>query len=253
MTHAFSLDGKLAIVTGAAGGIGAGIADVLAQAGATVVVVDINAAGAEAKAESLRASGHSAVAQAIDLADETSITTGMTAIVARHGTPWVLVNNAGIQDRQYLLDETAQGWDRIHAVNVRGTFLMMREAAKAMIAGEQGGRIVNIASATVAGMIVKGGLSYTASKGAVMAMSGTSALELAPHRITVNTVLPGAVMTPGSMGAKGPPTEGPATRRAPLGMSEPHDIGAAVLFFATPAARYVTNQSLCVDAGFSIS
>jgi NAD(P)-dependent dehydrogenase (short-subunit alcohol dehydrogenase family) len=87
----------------------------------------------------------------------------------------------------------------------------------------------------------------------MLAMSRVCAFELAEYGITVNTVLPGGVATPGAIGAKGPAAEGPARRRLPLGMCEPRDIGAAVLFFATPAARYITNQALTVDGGFSVT
>jgi NAD(P)-dependent dehydrogenase (short-subunit alcohol dehydrogenase family) len=253
MSGAFSLEGKLAIVTGAAGGIGAGIADVLAEAGAFVIIADINADGAEAKAADLRERGHKAEARALDLASEASVVAVCADIVATHGTPWALVNNAGLQDREYLFDASVDEWDRIHAVNARGVFLMTREVGKAMAAGGKGGRIVNIASATLVGMTVKGTSAYVASKGAVAGFTSASALELADHNITVNAVLPGGVITPGAIGAKGPPTEGPGRRRAVFGMVEPRDLGAAVLFFASPAARMVTNQSLAVDAGFSIS
>ncbi len=253
MTDAFSLSGKFALVTGAASGIGVGIATVLAEAGAFVVVADINADGAKAQADALIMAGHKAESVIIDLADEASIVAACAAVISRHGAPWLLFNNAGIQDRQLLLYETAEGWDRTHAVNARGPFLMTREIGRAMVAGGKGGRIVNIASATLWGMMVKGGGAYTASKGSIAALTKVAALELAEYGITVNTVLPGGVITPGSIGAQGPRATGPGTRKAIFGMAEPKDIGGAVLYFATPAARYVTNQSLSVDAGFSIS
>jgi len=122
-----------------------------------------------------------------------------------------------------------------------------------MVAAGQGGRIVNIASTALIGSLIKGLAAYAGSKGALLGLGRASALELAEHAITVNTVLPGGVATPGAIGARGPPAEGPARRRPPLGMCEPRDIGAAVLFFVSPAARHVTNQVLAVDAGWSVS
>jgi NAD(P)-dependent dehydrogenase (short-subunit alcohol dehydrogenase family) len=173
-------------------------------------------------------------------------------VIAQHGTPWLLVNNAGLQHRELLLEGTAKFWDMTHAVNARGAFLISREIARAMVGGGSGGRIVNCATTGLAGQLCHGHAAYLSSKGALAALTSAMALELAEHAITVNTVLPGGVGTPGSMGAEGPAPTGPGIRRPLLGFCEPRDIASAVLYFATPAARYVTNQTLAVDAGFSI-
>jgi NAD(P)-dependent dehydrogenase (short-subunit alcohol dehydrogenase family) len=249
----FTLTGKFAVVTGGASGIGAGIAEVLAEAGAKVVIADIDAAGAERQAQALRQAGGDAASIVIDLADEASVVAAGAAIVAQHGAPLLLVNNAGLQHRELLLEGTAEFWDKTHAVNARGAYLVSRELARAMVEAGQGGRIVNCATTGLAGQLCHGHAAYLSSKGALAALTTAMALELAPHAITVNTVLPGGVGTPGAMGAQGPAPTGPGIRRPPLGFCEPRDIAAAVLFFATPAARYITNQVLAVDAGFSIA
>lgn len=248
----FSLAGKLAFVTGGASGIGKAIACSLADAGAQVVIADRQ--GAAEVAAKLREAGHEAGHVAMDVADEVSIVQGCAELVGRHGSPWILVNNAGIQDRQLLLDGTAEEWDRMNAVNARGPFLITRELGRAMVARGEGGRIINVTTAGLRGSIVKGLAAYAGSKGALDALSQISAFELAEHNITVNTVMPGAVPTPGAIEAKGPAADGPARRALPLARyCEPEDIAAAVYFFATPAARLITNQTIAVDAGFSIS
>lgn len=252
-SNAFSLAGKVALVTGGASGIGVGIAQVLAEAGALVVIADRDEAGAQRQAAKLNEAGLRADHVAIDLADEASIVRGCADVVARCGAPWLLVNNAGVQDREALLEASAAEWDRTNAINARGPFLMTREIGRAMVDAGRGGRIVNIASAALIGAQVQGGAAYVASKGALAGLSLSSALDLMPHKITVNTVLPGGVVTPGAAKAQGPEPIGPGRRYSPLGLCEPRDIGAAVLFFAAPAAHRVTNQTLAVDAGWTLT
>ncbi len=249
----FGLTGKVAVVTGAAAGIGLGIAQVLGNAGATVVLADRDHTEAMRQAEALGADGQDAHAVAVDLADEDSVVAACALMVENIGVPWLLVNNAALQDREPLLEATASEWDRIHAVNARGAFLMTRETARAMVAAGRGGRIVNIASNALRGGLIKGLTSYASSKGALAALSLATAFELAAHSITVNTILPGAVITPGAINAKGAISDGPATRQTPFGFQEPREIGAAVLFFASAAARPITNQVLAIDGGFSVS
>lgn len=246
-------DGRLVLVTGGASGIGAGIAEVLAEAGATVVIADIDAVRAREQAALLCGAGHTAAHVGMDLADEASVVRGCAEVFAAFGAPWALVNNAGIQDRQLLLEGTAAEWDRVNAVNSRGAFLMTREVARAMVGAGKGGRIVNIGSAAMIGAITRGHAVYAASKAALLGLGRASALELVGHAITVNTILPGGVVTPGAIGARGPAPEGPGRRPPPLGLCEARDIGEAVLFLVSPAARAITNQALAVDGGWSLT
>lgn len=250
---AYGFNGEVIVVTGAAMGIGAGIAEVLAQAGATVVIADRDGAKAGGMAASLRQAGHDADHIQMDLADEVSIVHAWAELVGRHAAPWGLVNNAGIQDRQLLLDGTAEEWDRVNAVNSRGVFLITREAARSMVAAGKGGRIVHVASAALIGALTQGHAVYASSKAALLGLMRAAALELVEHRITVNTVLPGGVATPGAIGAQGPVPEGPGRRPPPLGMCDARDIGAAVLFLSSPMARAVTNQAFAVDGGWSLT
>lgn len=249
----FRLDGKTAFVTGGASGIGVGIVTAMAKAGAKVVIADRDAEGCRRVIADLEKQGLSATFVVMDLIDEVSVVQGCAEAIARDGTPWILVNNAGVQDRELLLEGTTKMWDWTHAVNARGPFLTTREIGRAMVAAGQGGRIINIATMGVRAPMVKGLAAYSSSKGAVITLTQTIAYELIEHGITANTVLPGGVATPGAIGSKGTPPEGPGLRPAPLGGCTPDDIAAAVLFFATPAAGRITNQVIGVDGGFMLT
>ena len=160
-TALFNLAGRVAVVTGGAKGIGAGIAEVLAEVGATVVVADADRDSAKARVDALTDTGHHAVAISVDVADEESVIAASAMIAADVGAPWLLVNNAALQDRELLLEASASHWDTIHAVNARGAFLMTREIAKQMVAAGRGGRIVNIASNALRGGLIKGLAAYS--------------------------------------------------------------------------------------------
>lgn len=253
LSELFALDGKVALVTGGSAGIGLGIAEVLAKAGATVVITGRNLENAEEAAAELRGEGLDVAAVRLDPADEQSVVEACREVVASHGSPWILVNNAGKQDGELLLESTAGHWDETYATNLRGPLLLIREIGRAMVAAGEGGRIVNIASRVVQGRMMAGLGAYVSSKTGMVGLSMASATELVEHGITVNTLLPGGVMTPGGMSATRPPVDpDKMPPRPPMGMSSPQDIGAAVLFFASPAAHKITNQVVGLDAGFSV-
>jgi NAD(P)-dependent dehydrogenase (short-subunit alcohol dehydrogenase family) len=253
ITDAFSLAGKTAVVTGAASGIGAGIAAVLGRAGATVVIADIDDEMARQQVVAMVNAGCRSASVHLDLASEASVIAACAEVIDRFGAPWLLVNNAGLVDREMLLDGSTQVWDRVLAVNARGPYFMCREIGRAMVAAGSGGRIVNIASAAVIGALCKGHAAYASSKAALEGLTLAAALEFVDYGITVNTVLPGGVVTPGSMQQQKVAPQGPGCRRPPLGMCEPEDIGGAVLYFASAFTARVSNQTLAVEGGWSIS
>lgn len=244
------LTGKVALVTGGASGIGEGIAQVLAGAGARVVVLDRNLAGAQQVAASL---GGGALAREIDIADELSVTAAIAGLVAEIGAPWLLVNCAGVQDRVMMLDATAADWDRNYQVNLRGSFFCLREAAKAMIAAGVRGRIVNITSVAATAPIMPGLSAYAASKHGLLGLTRSAAMELFEQGITVNSVQPGGIMTPGALGATGPDPSERASAEPVLGRVTPNDIGGAVLYFSSVIAAHTTGQTLAVDSGYLIT
>ena len=251
----FGLDGRVAAVTGAAEGMGREIANLLAGSGASVAILDRNSGGA---AEVVRAIGHwggRALAVGMDLADEKSIVAAIQEVAQRFGGIDILVNCAGIQNRQLLTETSTELWDLVQSINSRGLFVCVREAARLMRAAGRGGRIVNISSMGSIHPIMPGLAAYNASKAAVNALTRSAALELSGDGITVNAILPGAVATAGAAKAPGPAPSGRVVAGLPpLGrLATPTDIAAAVLFLAGNGAAAITGQTLCIDAGYLLS
>jgi NAD(P)-dependent dehydrogenase (short-subunit alcohol dehydrogenase family) len=251
LQHLFGLEGKTAVVTGASAGIGREMARLLAEAGATVAVAARNEAAAHGVAAAIESAGGRAFGQRLDVDDEASVIAAMAQAGERLGRIDILVNNAGIFPAGAILSTSGADWDAIQRTNLRGTFLCLREAAKAMKA--QGyGRIINISSNASIRSSVPDRAAYNASKAAVNRLTADAALELAPYGILVNAVLPGPVATEKleALDAAGSPLRDAVARRVPLGRwGTPEEITAAVIFLAGRGGDFVTGQTVVVDGG----
>ena len=251
----FGLDGKAAAVTGAAEGIGREIARHLSGAGASVAILDRNSAGAAEAARAIDGNGHRAIAIGMDLSDEISTVDAFREVTRQFGHLDILVNCAGIQNRELVTETSAELWDLLQRINSRGLFICLREAAKIMRTAGKGGRIINISSMGSIHPVMPGLAAYNASKAAVNALTRSAALELSGDSITVNAILPGAVATLGAGKAPGPAPSGRVVAGLPpLGrLATPTDIAAAVLLFAGAGGAAITGQTLVVDAGYLLS
>jgi len=250
------LKGKVALVTGAARGIGRGIALTLAQEGARVAVNYVNRAdAAEEVVERIRGGGGEALAIQADVGRYAEAERLVAASLERFGRIDILVNNAGIVSRKPILDVPLEEWDRVVHTNFYGCFHCSRLVGQHMVA-RGGGKIISISS--IHGRVAKAGMGpYCATKAAIDMFSKQLAVELAPHRINVNVVASGTITTDINIPLyKSTRPEDIALRQAvlkrvPWGViGDPEDIGRAVAFLASDAARYITGAVLYVDGGY---
>jgi 3-oxoacyl-[acyl-carrier protein] reductase len=246
------LDRKIAIVTGAASGFGAGIARRFAEEGARVIVNDVNGAGAEAVAAEINAAGGRAAAFAGDVSRDDDVDRLVRFAIAEFGGLNVIVNNAGTTHRnQPMLDVPEEAFDRIYQVNVKSLYLTAKHAVPHFRAQRDG---VFITIASTAGVRPRPGLTwYNGSKGAAIITSRSMAAELAPDNIRVNIINPVAgetAMLADFMGEDTPERRAKFIATIPLGrLSQPADIAAAAVFFASDEAAFITGACLEVDGG----
>lgn len=252
------LTGKSAIVTGGAKGIGKGIVLRLAEAGANVLVADMDEAAAQETATEVTSNGQKATACKVDVSDESQVEAMIQACKQEFGSVDILVNNAGIYPPAPISQLTEDQFNKVINVNLRGTFLTTKHAAEVMKA-QGGGKIINITSIDALHPSMVGLAHYDASKHGMWGFTKNCALELAEHNIWVNAIAPGGIATPGvaAMNQGAAPNE-EATKafmaKIPMHrMGEPDEIGTVALFLASDMSRYMTGEQIVVDGGALLS
>ncbi|HLG19691.1 MAG TPA: 3-oxoacyl-[acyl-carrier-protein] reductase [Bdellovibrionota bacterium] len=241
------VDGKVAVVTGAARGIGRAIAEILAENGADLGICDLKEEWLTETAEAVSQFGRKVKCVAADVSRAESVTHAIDEITQAFGRIDILVNNAGITKDSLLVRMSEEDWDAVINVNLKGTFLFTKAVARPMMK-QQGGNIVNIAS--VIGLMGNAGqANYAASKAGVIALTKSTAKELASRNVRVNAVAPGFIQTKMTEGlpddVKKKMMEAIPLKR----LGTPQDVAKAVLFFASEASGYTTGQVLNVDGG----
>lgn len=259
ISQLISLKNKTAIVTGGAMGIGFGIAYRLAEAGANVIIADINEEIGNAAIKELTGNGWQATFIKTDVADEKQIKDATNFALKTFGGIDILVNNAGIYPIIPVMQMPTADFDKILAVNLKSVFLFTKTAAEAMIQKGNGGKIINITSIDALHPSSIGLAAYDASKHGLWGFTKNTALELAPHNIQVNAIAPGGIATPGT-GAGKPITPDMEAilkkflEKIPMKrIGEPDDIGKVALFLASDLASYMTGSQIVVDGGVLLS
>lgn len=252
----FDLTGKVALITGGRRGMGAADAVALAGQGATVIVTDIDEESCKPVVDRILEKGGEATCFKMDVSNAKEVEEVFDKVVQAYGRIDILVNNAGIYEPKPFLEMTEEEWDRTLTINLKGQFLCAQRAAKEM-AKNKWGRIINIASIASGQVGVGVGASahYTASKGGVIGMTETLAIELAPYGINVNAIGPGAIDTPMTTGSGMSKEQQDAiTADLPIKrLGTVEEIASTVVFLASDEASYITGATLFVDGGWLAS
>ena len=253
MKDMFRLDGKVAIVTGGAGGIGEALAMGLGVQGATVVVASRNQAAIDQVAAGItEKTGNAALAVAVDVTDEASVTRMVETVMKKYGRIDILVNAMGMNIKRDAFEFPMEDWDKLFSVNVKGTMIACKVVGRVMREQKQGA-IVNLSSVRGIRGYTGGNTGYCATKGAVELITKALALEWAPAGIRVNALGPALVITPGTKHiAENPELAKKYASAVPMGrIGLPEDMVGAVVYLASDAASFVTGQTIYVDGGLT--
>ena len=242
------MQGRVTIITGAAKGIGRGVARVFAAEGATLVIADIDAQVGEATAAALAGAGSLVEFVTVDVTDQASCEAAVASVLERHGRVDTLISNAGIYPQARVADMTESDWDRILAINVKGMFFMIKSVLPGMRTRRHG-RIVLTSSVTGPVTGYPGWAHYGATKAAMLGFMRSAAIEVAQEGVTINAVMPGNIVTEGMEGMGQQYIDDLAASIPMKKLGTPEDVGYAMLFLASEEAGYVTGQTIVVEGG----